>query len=93
MSWCLSMTKKEVFRRYCEWIGEDTESSEEELFANPVISIDVNENADIVVNHLYFLIAKVKKCRSEVFLFCEVNTFAKHINGDLELIDSTYFIK
>lgn len=86
------MTKEEVYSRYCEWIGDAEEISEEELFANPIRDVDVHEDANTVVNHLYFLAVKVRNCKLEVFVFCEVNTFSKQENGELELIDSSFFV-
>ena len=84
------MTKDEIYQRYLAWNNGENPLMCRELFKNPVANVDVFENDDIIINHLYYLVARAAKETSFCFVFYESNTFSKIGNGEVDLINSEF---
>ena len=84
------MTQDEIYNAYVIWSRGCPEIAKEELFRMPAANRDVYESANVLVNHLYFLIIKCTGVKTSPFVFYEANTFFKKTNGDLVLMYSTY---
>ena len=87
------MTQEEVYREYLRWSKGLPRISRKDLFRLSFANYDVYENADIVVNHLYYLFIKCAGEKADGFFFYEENTFIKEADGDLVLMCSTYYVQ
>lgn len=87
------MTQDEVYREYLQWSKGLPRISRRDLFRLSFANYDVYENADIVINHLYYLFIRYAEEKANAFFFYEENTFKKESNGDLEPMCSTYYVQ
>ena len=47
------MTKEELYNLYLEWADDNPVLSYNDLFGSPITNIDVYEDENTVVNHMY----------------------------------------
>lgn len=86
------MTKDEVYQKYLEWHKGKVPMSSIDLFQRTAANVDVFENENTVINHLYYLVVEPCENNSEYFIFYENNMFSKSDNNDINLVKSEYFI-
>ncbi len=86
------MTKDEVYQKYLEWHKGKLPMSYVELFQSAAANVDVFENENTVINHLYYLVVERCENNSKYFIFYENNLFSKSGDDEFNLVKSECFI-
>ena len=83
------MTETQIRDAFARWSGNGTG---EELFQPgvPIGNFDVAENAEVVVNRLYYAVPRFAKGHLRCFFYYEENIFRKDKTGNLSLVCSQY---
>lgn len=86
------MTKEELYGAYLAWLDGSSPCSAEEIFLCPVVNQDIFEDESRVVNRLWYVVSNRSEGRLKSFTFFEENLFSKDAQGDLDLVQSTYYV-
>lgn len=88
-----SVTKREIYDAYLQWLGDGKSKSLSKLFETPQGNCDVFEDTEYVVNRLFYLESTIYNGSLQCFIFFEENKFKKDEQGDLILIASSWHIQ
>ena len=89
----VSVTKHEIYEAYLQWLGDDKAKPFSDLFKNSFADCNVFEDADYLVNRLFYAVPAFSNGLLRCFIFFEENKLKKDKQGDLLLVSSSWHIQ